>query len=282
MAPSARTQAFSSSQHENVELEYDEKVVPEEGRDELIALPGILGDITGFQSRSHGRVSVWEWHPDWSDVPFFVRQFVHGGLLGKLWGGLFVTDRSMRRELKIGSYVWQQGLPTCRPVALRIERSLGMVRRAHYITQALPGAMNVLDFCREPLKKISVPRRQQLARQLGLVIARMHDYGVYHSDLNLKNLLILPADRKDDVAIIDFKKARLEDRIGLERGLKNLIRLDRSILKWPASRRMVSKADRIRVFRTYVTARTGAGTDWREKMHTLQPHHWLHYLGRKQ
>lgn len=275
------TDGFCCYERGPTRLNYDAQLVPENGRDELLNLPDIVRDLSGFQSRSNGRTTVWNWFPAWTDTPLFIREFVHGGLLRHAWGSLFLTDHTMRRELRINRYAWERDLPTCRPVALYVERCMGLVRRAFYVTRALPDAANLLTFCTQCANNLAPERRQNIEHDVAHVLATMHEYGIYHGDLNLKNLLILPEQHDNSVAVIDFKKAHTKNDIDIQQGVNNLIRLDRSILKWPASRDVISLNDRLRVFREYIKARCGPDTDWKTRLLQLRPHHWLHYLGRK-
>ena len=71
----------------------------------------------------------------------------------------------------------------------------------------------------------------------------MHREGVYHSDLNLKNILIRKKPDGVDGYIIDFDKAKLFlGKLPSVLAKKNLDRLLRSALKLDPERRHLSAA----------------------------------------
>jgi predicted Ser/Thr protein kinase len=68
--------------------------------------------------------------------------------------------------------------------------------------------------------------------------------GVYHADLNLRNLLVRLDSHELEVFIIDFDKARIFERpVPSSYRRRNLERLSRSVRKLDPSRRYVSDED---------------------------------------
>ena len=255
-----------------VVLYADPRRVPLEGVRELFGLPDVLRALQGISSRSKGRETVWRWAPAWFGAGrLVVRQFAHGGLLGPLWGTMFWSRRPMLRELQIAMHALSRGVPTCRPIALRLEKAAGFLFRAHYLTEEIPEARNLLELCRNKGGESRWPpvRRQRLAYTVARVLASMHDAGICHGDLNLKNLLVAERDREDLVYVIDLKKARLKDRVSLRERLRNLKRLDRSVVKWPESRRGITVFDRIRTLRAYLRLQPEAAENWKEVARTM-------------
>jgi tRNA A-37 threonylcarbamoyl transferase component Bud32 len=96
------------------------------------------------------------------------------------------------------------------------------------------------------------PQRRRLARAVADAVARMHDAGILHADLNLRNLLVRETAGAPEVFVIDFDRARVHPELSLDERLGNLFRLDRSAQKWPATRRAVGLLDRLRVLRAYL------------------------------
>lgn len=264
------------------ELTVDADLVPPKGQEQLLDLPTVLEGLPGTDSRARGRNTVWRWNPTWHPGTLVARQFAHGGLLRHLWGTLFLSSRPMRRELRIARHAHAAGLPTCRPVALRLERVFGPLLHAHYVTEEIPHAPNLLAFCREGRPgDLDARGRHRLARALAETLAQMHAAGIDHGDLNLKNLLIRCDHNPLRVAVIDFKKARLRPTVDLRTGLRNLVRLDRSVVKWSASRQEIQLTDRLRVLRHYLRIRCGADTDWKQTARRVATRHTLHALSRR-
>jgi tRNA A-37 threonylcarbamoyl transferase component Bud32 len=58
----------------------------------------------------------------------------------------------------------------------------------------------------------------------------MHDRGLYHGDLNLKNVLI-DAEQQRTIYIIDWDKSRAQENISLLQRSSNMVRCCRSMVK---------------------------------------------------
>ncbi len=227
-------------------------------RADLLRLPRIVAGLPGCSSRQRGRVTLWRWRPHWHEGPgLVVRQYAHGGALGPLRGALFLGAGRMRREFETAMLARHRAVPTARPMALRVERVLGPLVCGHLVTEELAGAENLLEALRraEATGPPPEPARRRLAAAVGRAIARMHRAGIVHADLNLKNLLVRSAFDRPEVFIVDFDKARLVRHVSAREQRANLERLDRSVRKWPASRRVVGALDRAAVLRAYRTAR---------------------------
>ncbi len=237
-----------------VTLYVNPKCPSEADRDELLRLPVILRRLPGHSSRQAGRTTSWLWRPAWDDGPgLMVRQYAHGGALGRLFGAAFLGKARMLKEFWISDYAGSRGVPTSVPVALRVERIAGPFIRAHFVSALIPEAQDLLRFLESaPSDAEPVPGRRRLAAAIADAIARMHDAGIVHADLNLKNVLVRHTSEEPEAFIIDFDKARWMAAVPLSKRMANLVRLDRSIVKWAASRRTVDLTDRLRVLHSYL------------------------------
>jgi tRNA A-37 threonylcarbamoyl transferase component Bud32 len=290
MQPNTPAQPVMSRHVEGrVELRVSDEAVPPEGLPDLMRLPEILRSLPGGQSRAAGRTTVWRWDPAWlysgglAGRRLVVRQFAHGGVLGGLWGTVFLSRRPLLGELGLALRALGRGVPTCRPVALRFERAIGPVLRAHYVTEEIPGAVNLLELCElhGTGDGVSPGLRQAISRAVAGAVAAMHGAGIRHGDLNLKNILVTPGADPPRAFVIDFKKARAQNCVSLREGLRNLVRLDRSVVKWPASRRAITLSDRLRTLRDYLRAFEEAECDWKVVARSLRTRHRAHALSRK-
>jgi 3-deoxy-D-manno-octulosonic acid kinase len=147
----------------------------------------------------------------------------------------------------------RRGVPTARPLALCVERVLGPLVRGYLVTEELAGARDLLEVVGGVRVGPPPPSaaRRALAVAVGRAVARMHGAGIVHADLNLKNLLVRDAFDRPEVFIVDFDKARVATEVSAREQWANLRRLDRSLRKWPASRRAVGGLDRLRALRAY-------------------------------
>jgi 3-deoxy-D-manno-octulosonic acid kinase len=130
-----------------------------------------------------------------------------------LWLGLERT-RSFA-EFDLLRAMWQAGLPVPRPLGAAVWR-VRMTYRAALLTQRIPLA-RPLGQCTEP----------KVWLEAGRVIAQMHQFEVWHADLNVFNLLV---DAQDKVWIIDLDRGRRRALTATQRA-ENLSRLLRSVRK---------------------------------------------------
>lgn len=162
-----------------------------------------------------------------ADMHWVLRHFRRGGLAARwnrdryLWRAAKHTRCA--REFRLLSALWAAGLPVPRPVAALAQRSAGVFYRADLITVAVPQAQPLAE------RLMSAPLSQNRWQRIGGVIAQLHAQGVWHADLNARNLLI---DAADAIFIIDFDRARRRVRLDDRRREGNLTRLRRSLDKF--------------------------------------------------
>ena len=166
---------------------------------------------------SGGRAAAW--FVQLTSVAAVLRHFRRGGLMARLvrerylWLGLART-RSFA-EFDLLRLMWQAGLPVPRPLGAAVWRERFTYRAALLtlrIDQARP-----LALCGEPTVWF----------EAGRVIAKMHQFDVWHADLNVFNLLV---DAQDKVWIIDLDRGYRKALTAAQRA-ENLSRLLRSVKK---------------------------------------------------
>jgi tRNA A-37 threonylcarbamoyl transferase component Bud32 len=253
-------------------------------RDDLLRLPAILEALPGGSSRLPGRKTWWAWEPSWHPGPgLMVRQYAHGGLWGRLTRTLFLGGRRMRHEFALALYARIAGVPTSAPVALRIERAWGPFVTALYVSERIPGTANLLELCRSAdlAERLTSPQRRRLASAIAGAIGAMHDAGIVHADLNLRNILVRDPFGQPEAFVVDFDKAKIVERPSLNRRMANLTRLDRSIVKWAASRRAVRAADRLRFLRAYLQRYPQWAGQWEQIARRYARRHLRHRMFRE-
>ena len=262
----------------------NKRLWPPENIDPLFRLPRIVEDLTGFTSRSADRITVWNWQPDRVPEPgLVVRKFVHGGLLRNLTGGWFWGTERMRNEMRLGLDAVERGVPTCRPVALRTEHAMGPFYTGYYVTERIPNSLNLRDLCRDIQegRRLAPQSRRLIARQIAGAIADMHDAGLVHADLNLKNVLVRNPRIRPEAFVIDLDGAQMRQDVSLSHRLDNLVRLDRSVLKWPSSRKVITLQDRLRTWKVYLERYREWAPHWKKYLRNRATRHLRHALSRK-
>ncbi len=174
-------------------------------------------------STAQGRGAACIFHYQGHD--YVLRHYRRGGLMARFsddkyaWSGLEKTRAW--REWHLLAKMFQQGLPVPRPVAARVQR-LGLFYRADLVTLRLPDV--------QPLADVLMVRKldEKAWRKLGATIRRFHDAGIYHADLNARNILL---DARGQVFVIDFDKGeeRRPDKVWQQ---ANIDRLERSFNKF--------------------------------------------------
>jgi 3-deoxy-D-manno-octulosonic acid kinase len=180
-------------------------------------------DSSALVSSAQGRAAVCIFH--YQDREYVLRHYQRGGWMAKLcadrylWGG--VEQTRAWREWHLMAEMYQQGLPVPRPVAARVQRH-GLWYSADLITERLVNVETLAD-C---LMKKALTELQW--RAIGCVVRRFHDAGIYHADLNARNILLNDVGK---VFLIDFDKG--ERRVsGAAWQQENLYRLQRSLNKF--------------------------------------------------
>ena len=173
---------------------------------------------------THGRVDLG------GGVRVIVRRYRHGGFLAGLTGDRFLGNGRFLREFELGRAAWAAGVPTARPVAVGWHG--GALRARGFIaTLEISGARDLLDFFAKPVPE---PRRIAAARAVARAVRSLHDTGIRHADLHLKNLLVGEGEAGRGVLawVIDLDRARRAGGPLPQQGrTANLARLYRSVEK---------------------------------------------------
>lgn len=167
---------------------------------------------------------------DGPELPLVVRHYHRGGLIGRLlkdtylWSG-YARTRAWR-EMHLLAALWRMGLPVPTPVAARVVVR-GLWYQADLITARLPDVV--------PLADVIVDLPVVILQQVGKTIRRFHHAGLYHVDLNPRNIVINLIT--EEVFLLDFDRCRLFAKpLDPLRARANLHRLHRAFIKLNAQR----------------------------------------------
>lgn len=168
----------------------------------------------------HGRGRVFRF--PLADGAGILRPYRRGGLVRAFLKDSYLLVNRPHREWDVHVYLWEQDFPVPEPLGAVWERR-GLVYRGAFATRWID-AVDVLEYVRERPEESS-----PLLARAGAAIRRMHDLGIYHSDLQVRNILV----RRDDgtPVFIDFDNACHVDRVSDLSRARNLLRLRRSCLK---------------------------------------------------
>jgi hypothetical protein len=208
----------------------------------IIPASGPIGKPSSFKGRGNMRLL---------GDDMIVRELTHGGLFGKITGRRFLSTSRSMRELKISNYLRQNGINTPEIPAVRFSRS-GMFYTIDIITRMVPESIDLLTW----LENFRLGRTGEALRstqnsepdnsftkvfyETGALVRKMHDLGVYHADLHLKNILL---DNRMKPWLLDLDKAwHMRLLPGFLRRM-NLKRFFRSCRKWSDKGRILLLPD---------------------------------------
>lgn len=171
-----------------------------------------------------------------------IRDYQHGGFLRAVTRARFFTwPPRPFRELAITEELRRRGLRTVEVYAAGVQRLGGPFYRGCLVTRELRDAMDLWAALRDG--SVGPQRLRAILKATADTISHMHREGVYHSDLNLKNILIRKKPDCVEGYIIDFDKAKLYlGKLPPVLAKKNLDRLLRSARKLDPERRYLSPA----------------------------------------
>jgi hypothetical protein len=184
-----------------------------------------------------------------------VRGYRHGGVFRRWTGDLFFTwPPRPFQELAVTEEIRRRGVGTAEVLGAWIETAWGAFYRGCLMTRQLADSRDLWAALGEG-EGVGAAK-EDLMRAAARSIRHMHRQGVYHRDLNLKNLLVRAQETRVETFIIDFDKARLLPR-EVPRVLvrRNLDRLFRSARKLDPGRRFLTDAHWKLFLRSYEDAR---------------------------
>lgn len=158
-----------------------------------------------------------------------LRRYQHGGALAMLTGSLFWGPERPLQELRVTARAEMSGAPVPHVLCLVLWPVFGPFWSAMIGTREERPAAELLSAIRDaPGKSAGVP----LARKVGAAIRKLHDAGVEHGDLQLRNILVAE-NGESRIVVVDLDRA-IFHRYGLVPAscrARNLGRLARSTVK---------------------------------------------------
>ena len=182
--------------------------------------------VNAVHGQAVGRGSAWFIGAPFG--PVVLRRYFRGGWAAKLSHEHYFYTTVARsrpfREFNLLNELHQLNLPVPKPVAAYCEHH-GIFSSGALITGRIDGAQTLIDW----LAQASTNYEQWIKvwPAVGRCIKQFHDAGVWHADLNARNILL---DRDFKVFLIDFDRARFTPGHPVS-SKNNLARLKRSLVK---------------------------------------------------
>ena len=182
-----------------------------------------------------------------------IKTYRRGGLLRFLVRDLYWGDSRPIEELWVGAAALQAGIPTAEVLAAIAFRVAGPFYRGYLITRELSGCKALPSFlsaARDKTSEETFRNKRALLARTAQTVRAMHDRGLYHGDLNLKNVLI-DAEQQRTIYIIDWDKSRAQENISPALRSSNMVRCCRSMVKLSRQGLALTERDQLYFLHAY-------------------------------
>lgn len=239
--------------------------------------------------------------PELADEGIIIRHSRHGGLFGCIAGDIYCIGNRFLNELIASETAIEKGVNTAEIIAVIKQKAFGPFYRIDVLSKEISNSLDLIELLTNPYKSPLPPLikggkggftvRKNIIETAAKTVRKMHDAGIYHTDLHLKNILIqhgVPSPLMEEgkggghikAHIIDMDKAKRVNVVSASLRMRNLSRLDRSVEKLKASAKLKnraiipSKTDKLRFLMAYI------GGDVEMKQHIKMPTktYWMHRL----
>ena len=185
------------------------------------------------------------------------KQSLRGGLLRFLNKDLFWNGNRPFKEMIANTHILSRGIKTTEILAAAKLKVFGPLYRTFLFSKEISEAIDLTGLFnglkhKSPQERLTI--KKQVIRALARSIYTMHNQGIYHSDLHLKNILVCQNDvsAEPSIYIIDFYKALLTGKLSTREKIDNLLRFNRSLEKYKFQGGVVTRTDQIRVLKEYI------------------------------
>jgi RIO-like serine/threonine protein kinase len=159
----------------------------------------------------------------------FIKRFDGGSWSRGLWAR--VRGSRARRSIQAAALLQSHGFRCPQPHAAWELRSGGSVSASYLLSEALGAAktLSVFVHLRRRARGAEVGKRRAILSAVAREIRRLHDVGLFSSDLQETNLMLEDADGAPKIYFVDLADFRQRRRIRWPLRERNLVQLDRSI-----------------------------------------------------
>jgi len=250
----------------------------------VIALPEYLdlladADISQLPQAGHGRGAVRRLALP-AGGGLLVRQYRRGGVLRAVNREKYLSPRRPLDEIRISREAAARGVPVARAVGA-IVRARPPFWLCSLATEEIEDALDLGEYIcwlpAAPPREILVEKRQ-IIHATAKAIRKMHDAGLYHADLQVKNILIRRSTRGVEVFFVDLDKSTINGSLPQRLRARNLRRLNRSIMKMQRALPAIDDDDRRRFLAAYRSGDCIFGEDISAFLKSCRRHTALHSL----
>ncbi len=189
-------------------------------------------------------------------VRMVIRHYEHGGIFRALTRDLFLGGSRPFQELIITEMARRAGLPSTE-ILVAIKRWVFWpFYKGVLVSKEIPNSFDLMQYFTQWVKgrvKKQPGEKRALIRRAARLVREMHEAGIYHHDLHLKNFIMeMGNGGLGPLHIIDFDRSKIIHPLKSDKWLANLLRLDRSVEKWRPKGLWITRTDRLRFLWSYL------------------------------
>jgi len=185
-----------------------------------------------------------------------IRHYEHGGIFRALTRDLFLMGTRPFRELIITEMARKAGLPTMEVLAAIKTCVFWPFYKGDLVSKEILNSVDLIQHFIQWGKarfQKQLGEKRNLIRRAGRLVRKLHEVGIYHADLHLKNFIVeMGKGGSGSLHIIDFDRSKIIYPLKSSKWFANLLRLDRSVEKWVPRGLWITRTDRLRFLRSYL------------------------------
>lgn len=214
-----------------------------------------------------------------------IRHYQRGGKVQKFTSDLYWGASRPLRELWVGYQAMEKGIPTAEILAACHTKVFGQLHRGDLVSREIMNGKDLASYLKclpQPLSKKNILQKRKAIETVGNLIREMHDAGIFHGDLNLKNIILqISGPRTIKGYIIDFDKSIVKSRLNKKMRIRNLLRLNRSAEKIKKEGLPITWTDALRFLLAYYQNPPNFRTLLKDLSRRYERHMRFHRLGKK-
>ena len=184
-----------------------------------------------------------------------IRHYRRGGKIQKFSADIYWGSSRPLLELNIGYQALEKGIPTAEIVAACHSQVLWFFHRGDLVSKEIANGIDLIAYLKTlpvPLTREKILQKRAIIEAVGKAVRKMHDAGIVHGDLHLKNI-ILQLNESPEIKsyIIDFDKSKATATSGDHKRYQNLMRLNRSVERYRRQGFPITRTDVLRFLLAY-------------------------------
>jgi serine/threonine protein kinase len=114
------------------------------------------------------------------------------------------------KEWRVSRFLLEKGILTPQPLGVIERRRHGVLRECYFVTEALEGARDLLQFCKNRFHDSDkTVERNQILKIVAEKVQKIHEIRLFHRDLHAGNFLIRPPNGGPlSLYLVDLHQAR--------------------------------------------------------------------------